>query len=374
MSAPFETPRAGGPAIIDRLVMRRVALPLDEPIKHPFMGARTQKATLVLQVYTRDGDFGLGYASIESAQLLRSVESIIVELERGLKGQDALMRGFLYDRMWNLTVDLLHEGAVNLALAAIDMALWDLTGRRAGQPLWKLLGGYRDSVPAYASWTLWRHHDLARLERDAQAIVDAGYRAMKLRMGHRPLAEDLVRARRVREVVGPDVEIMVDALWALQAIDGVRMAHALGELNYTWLEEPVREGDWAGLAKVRAAQALPIAAGERVSRLEQLERLFPCVDHVILDAVHLGGITPWQRAVAQVDAQNLPLSAHGHPYLHLQLLGGARTGAWLEFMPWMSALFVDPPAPRNGKVALGETPGLGLTLNEETMSRFGLPD
>lgn len=372
MSAATVQPVSGQAATIDRFVMRLVALPLDEPIKHPFMGARTQKATLVLQVYTTDGDFGLGYASIESIGLLRAVESVIGELERALKGQDALRRAFLYDRMWNMTVDILHDGASNLALAAIDMALWDLCGKRANQPLWKLLGGYRDQVPAYASWTLWRHHDKARLEKDAAAIVASGYKAMKLRMGNRPLAEDLDRARLIREVVGPDVHIMVDALWAMQGIEGAQMARGLGELNYAWLEEPVREGDFAGLAKVRAAQALPIAAGERVSRVEQLEQLIPCVDHVILDAVHLGGITQWQKAAARLDMHNLPLSAHGHPYLHMQLLGGVRIGAWVEFMAWMSDLFVDPPEPKNGMIQLGNAPGLGLELDEKAITRFAV--
>ena len=98
----------------------------------------------------------------------------------------------------------------------------------------------------------------------------------------------------------------------------------------------------------------------------------PCVDHVILDAVHLGGITPWQKAAARIDAHNLPLSAHGHPYLHLQLLGGIRTGAWLEFMPWMADIFENPPVPQAGQVKLTEAPGLGLTLDESAMRRYAI--
>ena len=369
------TPRASvTPAIIERIVTRVVALPLDEPIKHPFMGARTKKSTLLVQVYTTDGDFGLGYVSIESVGLVRAVESIIREMEKPLQGQDGLCRAFLFERMWNMTVDLLHDGASNLAIAAIDIALWDLCGKRAGLPLWKMLGGFRDQVPAYASWTLWRHHDKARLEKDAAAIVASGYKAMKLRMGNRPIAEDLSRAKLVRDTVGPDIHIMVDALWGCTGIEGVQMARGLGELGYTWLEEPVREGDFEGLAKVRAAQALPIAAGERISRVAHLETLVPCVDHVILDTLHLGGFTPWLKAVAALDTHNLPISAHGNPYLHTHLLASVRTGAWIEFMPWLDELFVDPPAPRNGMMALGNKPGLGLELNEATIRKFEVKD
>lgn len=357
---------------IERIVTRIVALPLDEPIKHPFMGARTQKSTMTVEVYTADGAVGLGYASIESTRLIKAVQLIIAELEVALKGVDAGRRAFIYDRMWNMTVDVLHDGASNLALAAIDMALWDWCGKQAKMPLWKLLGGFRDKLPAYASWQLWRHHDLKRLEKDAGEFAAAGYKGMKLRMGARPLAEDLERARLVRKTVGDKVDIMVDALWGCSAHESVLMARGLAELNYAWLEEPVRESDFAGLAKVRAENALPIAAGERISRLHMIDQLVPCIDHAILDVVHLGGITQWLKAAAAMDTHNLPVSAHAHPYLSAHLLAAVRTGAWIEFMPWMDAIFNDPPAPKDGFLHMGDKPGLGLELNEAAMKKFAV--
>jgi L-alanine-DL-glutamate epimerase-like enolase superfamily enzyme len=355
---------------ISHISTQLVALPLAEPIKHPFMGARTQKATLIVQVHTADGAVGFGYVSIESVRLVRAVQGIITELEPALKGQDVTRRNFLFERMWNMTVDLLHDGATNLALSAIDIALWDLAGKLAGMPLWRLLGGYRDEVPAYASWALWRHHDSARLEIDAAKIVEQGYKGMKLRMGSRPYAEDMARARLVRETVGPDINIMVDALWSMTAIEAVKIARGLGELGYTWLEEPVREGDFAGLAKVRAEQALPIAAGERISRLAQIETLVPNIDHAILDVAHLGGITPWLKAANAIEGHNLPLSAHSHAHVHMHLLAAVRCGAWIEFMPWLDAIFVDPPTPKNGMLKLGEKPGLGLELDHAAIERY----
>jgi len=357
---------------IDRITTQLVALPLAEPIKHPFMGARTQKATLLVQVHTADGAVGLGYVSIESVRLVRAVEAIVKELEPALKGLDATRRNFIFERMWNMTVDLLHDGASNLALSAIDFALWDLAGKLANMPLWRLLGGYRTEVPAYASWALWRHHDADRLAVDAAKIVAAGYKGMKLRMGNRPYAEDMARARLVRETVGPDVHIMVDALWSMTAIEAVRIARGLGELGYTWLEEPVREGDFAGLAKVRAEQALPIAAGERISRLAQVETLVPHIDHAILDVAHLGGITPWLKAVAAIEGHNLPLSAHSHAFVHLHLLAATRCGAWIEYMDWLDAIFVDPPTPVNGMLQMSEKPGLGLELDLAAVRRFAV--
>lgn len=254
------------------------------------------------------------------------------------------------------------------------MALWDICGKQAGQPLWKLLGGFRDQQPVYASWTLWRHQDNDRLQSEAAMLVQRGHRSMKLRLGGgRTLAQDQERAALVREVVGPDVAIQVDALWGLTATEGVRMARMLGELGYAWLEEPVREGDFAGLAQVRAAQALPIAAGERTSRVALLKDLIPSVDHVILDAHHLGGITPWMKAALELETLNLPISTHSHPFVHMHLLASVRTGAWVEYMPWWDALFLDPPQPRDGAFHLGDAPGLGLEIDEAAVKRFAVP-
>lgn len=361
----------GNASPIERITTRFVSVPLDDPIRHPFLGARTKFSSLLVEVRTADGLAGFGYASIESVRLISAINEIVRDLEAPLRGLDALRHEFVWERMYNLTVDLLHDGAVNLALAAIDEALWDILGKRSGLPVWKLVGGFRDKVPAYASWTLWRHMTNAQLEAETQKVVDLGFRAMKLRLGGgRPLAEDVERAKLVRAVAGPDAALMVDALWGLTATEGMRMAEALGALDYAWLEEPVREGDLAGIARVRDVQALPIAGGERISRVNGVLAQIAAVDHVILDAHHLGGITPWVKAAAHVENANLPLSAHSHPAIHAHLLAGKRMGAWIEYMPWWNMLFEDPVVPRDGFLHLTDAPGLGLTLDERAVARF----
>ena len=357
--------------LIDRFTTRLVQVPLKEPIPHPFMGARTQFATLILDVHTTDGATGFGFATMESLRLVRAVEEIVLGLEPGVKGLDPARRAFIWERMRNLRVDLLHDGASNIALAAIDMALWDICGKRSNTPVWQMLGGYHDKVPVYASGTLWRHHDNDRLQKDAAALVKQGYKAMKLRLGGmRPLKEDAVRAALVREAAGADASLLVDALWGLTPMQGVKMARMLGELDYAWLEEPVREGDFEGLAHVRAERALPIAGGERLSRVQQVAQLIPCVDHAILDMVHLGGITPFQLAAAQLETVNLPISSHSYSVINMHLIAGLRTGAWVEHMDWWDELFVDPPTPKDGYLHMTDAPGLGLTLDEKAIKKF----
>lgn len=378
MSARPDTQAAGAPAArptgsaIERVRTRMVAVPLDEPILHPFLGARTQFATLLVEVWTADGAKGLGWATIENPRQLAAVAQIIESLTPHLAGRDALLRTGLHDLMWNLTVDLLHDGASNLALAAIDTALWDIAGHYAKLPLWKLLGGNKREVKAYASWQLWRHHDEQRLARDAEKFVAQGWCAMKLRMGGtRAFDEDVRRAALLRKVVGPEVDLMVDALWGMSPFRGVQTARALGELGYYWLEEPVREGDWQGLADAKAVHAVPIAAGERISRLGSAAQLVPHVDHAILDGMHLGGVTPFMKAAAVLDIANLPISAHSNPELHVHLLGALRTGNYIEYMPWWEPLYKEPLAFKDGALQLTDKPGLGLELDEAAVKRFG---
>lgn len=360
------------PSVIERIVTRVALLPLPEPVRGMSIGTRTQKSTLIVEVHASSGAVGFGYASVQQLGFVKAVDCIVGELAPLLQGMDVARREAIYQRMWTITGDLLHEGAANLALGAIDVALWDLAGKEAGQPLWKLLGGTREAVPAYASWSFWRYMEPARLESEAAAVAGLGYTALKMRMGQRPLAEDLERARLIRAAVGPDMHIMVDALWSLTGKEAQALADGLAAIGCSWLEEPVREGDYEGLAQVRATSRVPLAAGERISRLDMLPRLADTVDHVILDVYHLGGITPWLKAAALLDQRNKPLSGHANPYVSAQLLAAARTGAWVEFMPWMDMIFVDPPVPRAGMITLPDAPGLGLVLDEEALARYAV--
>lgn len=363
-------------AAIERIETHLLATPLNPPIRHPFLGARTRFVSLVVVVHTRGGPSGLGYVTGESPRQMAAVGRIVADLAERLAGADALCRTLLYDRMWNWTVDLLHEGAATLALSALDTALWDIAGKQAGEPLWRLLGGYRRSVPAYASESLWRHFSIGELESAGAALVGRGFDAMKLRLGARPAVEDVERAVALRRAVGPSVKIMTDVLWALRADEAIRLARALAdsEADIFWFEEPVRDGHWEGLRRVRDQALVPVAAGERVSRLADVHDLARSVDHAILDVHHLGGITPWLRAAAVLEIADLPISVHIAPEVQAHLVAAQRTGAWVEYMPWWDALFEEPLQPAGGSLTLTEKPGLGLELARDAPRRLTVDD
>ncbi|SME90361.1 L-alanine-DL-glutamate epimerase [Tistlia consotensis] len=351
-----------------------VATRLDPPIVHPFLGARTRFVSLVVLVHTEDGPSGFGYVTGESPRQMAAVGRIVEDLAERLEGQCALRRTLLYDRMWNWTVDLLHEGAATLALAALDIALWDIAGKQAGEPLWRLLGGYRDAVPCYASWSLWRHFTLAEIETAGAELVERGFDAVKLRLGGRPPEEDVARAVALRRVVGPDVRIMTDVLWGLRSDEALKLARLMAdsEADLFWFEEPVRDGHWEGLRRVREQGLVTVAAGERVSRLADVQELARSVDHAILDVHHIGGITPWLRAAAVLEIADLPISVHVAPEIQAHLVAAQRTGAWVEYMTWWDALFEEPLRPVAGKLTLSGKPGLGLEVSRFSLRRLAV--
>lgn len=349
---------------IERVETHLVATPLDPPIVHAYLGARTRFCSLIVLVHTRGGPTGFGYMTGESPRQMAAIGRIVEDLAERLvaEGADARRHVHLYERMWNWTVDLLHEGAATLAIAAIDIALWDIKGKAAGEPLWRLLGGSRQTVPAYASETLWRHQSIAELETEGARLVAGGFDAMKLRLGNRPVAEDVERAVALRRAVGPDVKIMTDVLWAARPDEAIRLARAMAdsEADLFWFEEPVRDGNWEGLRRVRDQNLLTVAGGERISLPAQAHELVRSVDHAILDVHHIGGITPWLQAAAILDAADLPISVHIVPEVQAHLVAAQRTGAWVEYMHWWDALYEQPLQAENGRLTLTDRPGLGL--------------
>ena len=356
--------------VIERIDTRVVYIPFAKPVKHPYLGFRTKNSLLIIEVRTSDGCTGLGLVSIESADQIAAIALIIKGLEPALKGADPLRREMLYDRMRGLTVDLLRDGAANLALTGIDMALWDIFGKQADMPLWKLLGGFRDKVPAYSAESLWRHQDAKEVATEGEALVKRGHRAMKLRTGARPIAEDVERARVLREAVGPDVILMTDVLWGCQPQEAIALANAIAPYNFAWFEEPVREGDWAGLKRVRDRSPIPVAAGERISRVQMVEDLIDSVDHAIIDVHHIGGITPWRTVAAALGARGMPISGHSFHEVNCQLVASVPTGGWAEYASRRERLFKVRPEFKDGMLHMADAPGIGLELDESEIVRL----
>ena len=245
-------------------------------------------------------------------------------------GEDAFMVRGIRDKLWRLTD---YSGTLGLALhgiAGIDIALWDALGKALGQPVWRLLGGHHDRVPAYAM-VGWLNYSLDELRAICHQAMAQGFRGVKLKVGAATLKEDLTRIRAVREAIGDDAALMVDANQVFGVNEALARGRAYEELGCLWFEEPIRADDTAGLAQLAQALTIPIATGENNYGKRQFRELFErrAVDIVQPDLRRAGGVTECLEIGLMADAFNIPYASHGGG-VHLHVLAALPNTIYME--------------------------------------------
>ena len=268
-------------------------------------------------------------------------------------------------------------GIYTLALSAIDIALWDIAGKACGLPVYKLLGGLRDSVPTYASGALMRPFPLAVMERSAARLKERGFMQMKMQLalpGHTTPDIEVERARVIRAAVGPEVELMCDINQRWDVRQAISIGSRLEEVRFTWLEDVVACDDYKGLARVADALATPLAGGEYLYGLAPFRHMMEAgsVDIPMIDVLRAGGITQWMKIAALAQAFNLPVVSHLLPEIHVHMIAAVPNGLTVEYMPWSCRLFEEVPVPRQGRLEVPQKPGLGLAFDRAVIKRFGV--
>jgi L-alanine-DL-glutamate epimerase-like enolase superfamily enzyme len=264
-------------------------------------------------------------------------------------------------------------GIFALALAAVDIACWDLKGKALGRSVCALLGGLRDRVPTYASGALMRPHPLDYLAAAGPRLRDMGFRQMKMQCGSEPtLGASIERVRVVREAIGPDVDLMCDInqLWSVN--QAIEIGRRLEPYQLFWLEDPTAHDDYPGLARIADALGTPIAAGEYHYGIVPFRHLLEhrSIDVVMIDLLRVGGITPWMKVAGMAEAFNLPVVSHLVPEMHVHLVAAIPNGLTVEYMPWTLRLYQETPALDRGQLVVPDKPGLGLAFDAAALKRF----
>jgi L-talarate/galactarate dehydratase len=320
----------------------------------------------VARVRTDEGLEGLGPAIPFSALHVRSLAVAIEELGDLLVGEDPRQPERLHRKL--MPGGAGYGGTDNVAVAALDIAVWDLAAQSAGLPLYRALGGYRNRIPVYASLRLGRDLSLAVLTETAGALVAQGFKAVKMNVGgDAGIEADVARVRAVRETIGDGVRLLADVNFRWTPAQAIRAGRALEEFDLYWLEDPVPTHNLEGLAEVRGALDVPIAAGEALFGLAALRPLFEerAVDFPMPDLLRVGGITPFLKAAHLAEAFGLPLASHLSPEISAQVLAAVPNGHIVEYNGWAWELFAGCPALEDGELVMSETPGHGLTLDAD---------
>ena len=257
-----------------------------------------------------------------------------------------------------------RSGVATQALAAIDVALWDLKAKRAGLPLAKLLGAHRDSVRTYNTSGGFLNASLEEVRDRATRSLEEGIGGIKIKVGLPDSAEDLRRVAGVREHIGTDVPLMVDANQQWDRATALRMGRRLEEFDLVWIEEPLDAYDAEGHAQLAAALDTPIATGEMLASVAEHVRLIDAraCDIIQPDAPRVGGITQFLRLAALADQRGLGLAPHFAMEIHLHLAAAYPREPWVEHFDWLDPLFEERLETRDGRMLVPDRPGLGVTL------------
>jgi L-alanine-DL-glutamate epimerase-like enolase superfamily enzyme len=311
-----------------------------------------------------DGAEGVGYTYTVGAGA-RAIRALLEELAPLLVGQDAEGIEALWQRMWWGCHYVGRGGLAAFAIAAADIALWDLRARRARLPLWKILGGHRPRVKAYAGG-IDLQFPLDRLLRQTDDNLGRGFRAIKMKVGRARLPEDVERVRAMREHLGPDVPLMVDANMRWTADEAIRAARAFAAHDVFWVEEPTIPDDVPGHVRVVRKGGLPVAAGENLRTIHEFKRLIDAggVTFPEPDVSNVGGVTPWLKVAHVAEAHNLPVTSHGVHDLHVHLLAAVPNASYLEVHGFGLERFIaEPLAIRDGLATAPDRPGHGVEFD-----------
>ncbi|MDE2899548.1 MAG: mandelate racemase/muconate lactonizing enzyme family protein [Chloroflexota bacterium] len=338
----------------------------------PPVGGANVAPFVTLTLRTDDGIEGIGYAGFVSDVILKPLHALVNALTELVIGSDPMEIEAIGKRLRAVGGGS-PEGMVTRASAAIDVALWDIKGKALGQPVHRLLGGYRDRMPTYASGFLWRPYSLEALATTGARLVDEGYTSMKFRLGgEKTPAAELERARVMREAVGDGIDLMVDINQGWDVNQSISIGRRLEEYGLYWFEDPTDHQDYAGLARIADALTMPVAAGEYHYGIAPFRHMLEqrSIDIVMIDLLRAGGITQWMKAAHMAEAFNLPVVSHLAPEILAHTMVAIPNGLTVENMPWSAPLFQEAPAIEGGEIILSDAPGLGLAWDLEALDAF----
>ena len=357
--------------LIRHVKLSTARLPLAVPISDAkvFTGRQkpmTEVVFLFAEITTELGHSGVGFSYSKRAGGPAQYAHA-KEVAAGLIGEDPNDIGRIYTKLLWAGASVGRSGVATQALAAVDIALYDLKAKRAGLPLAKLLGSFRDSVQTYNTSGGFLNATLDEVKARATQSIEEGIGGIKIKVGLPDSKEDLRRVAGIREHIGWDVPLMVDANQQWDRATALRMGRQLEEFNLVWIEEPLDAYDFEGHAQLAQVLDTPIATGEMLASVAEHKGLISAngCDIIQPDAPRVGGITQFLRLAALADERGLGLAPHFAMDIHLHLAAAYPREPWVEHFDWLDPLFNERLETKDGRMIVPDRPGLGITLSDQ---------
>lgn len=331
----------------------------------------------VVKIDTDEGVTGIGLCGgVKEAGPIAT--SILEHFKQYVVGQDPFDNERIWDIMWQPKL-VGRRGITTRVISGIDIALWDIKGKVANRPVYKMLGGFADKVPVYIAGGYYEEgKGLNELAAEMQESVSMGAKAIKMKIGGAPINEDVERVRIVREAVGPDVKVMVDANCAYRHYEAIEIARKMEPYDIFWFEEPVNPDDYEGHKLISQSTIIPIATGENEYTRYGFRDLIEgrCADIIQPDALIMGGITEFMKVAALAQAHDLMIAPHGKQDVHVHLVSAIPNGLTVEYYRnatdpmWGKQFKHSLMVTDDGFVSPPDRPGIGIELNDEELAPY----
>jgi L-alanine-DL-glutamate epimerase-like enolase superfamily enzyme len=336
--------------------------------------AFVKQETILVDIETEDGLVGTGYAYTIGTGGQAVLQLLRNDLLHLVIGEDARQIEAIWQKLFWATHATVVGPITSLALAAVDVALWDLRGKALGQPLWLLAGGARPAVPLYDTECGWLNLSVDELVEGAKTSAANGLHGVKVKVGKPDAQEDLERLQAVREAIGPRAALMIDANQCFTSAEARRRARLFEQVDPFWFEEPLPAEDLSGHVLLAASTSIPVAVGESIYSPSQFREYLAAGAAGIIqpDAARIGGITPWLKTAHLAEAFNVKVAPHFLMELHVSLCAAVPNSLYVEHLLQLDPIVHSGLEIVDGCAIPPSAPGTGIDWNREVIAELAI--